>query len=112
MKASGQCSSRRFTREEVGPILRHGPIIASDGLDRNARSPTLSRTSWNIRWGGMDHTRRKELDLLGQIVKEMRYRAQRDIDGNPDFGVWSITLIPDLRTRSEREPETRKGNAG
>lgn len=61
--------------------------------------------SWNIRWGGMDHTRREELDPLGLIVKEMRYRAQRDIDGNPEFGVWSITLIPDLRTRSERAPE-------
>lgn len=60
--------------------------------------------SWNIRWGTMDVSPRTELDPLGQIVKEMRYRALRDIDGNPEFGVWSITLIQDLRTRIERGP--------
>lgn len=42
----------------------------------------------------------------------MRDRAQRDIDGNPEFGVWSIMLIADLRTRSERDRRNRKGNAG
>ncbi len=58
--------------------------------------------SWNFRFGAADAPARNELDPLGQIIREMRYRALRDIDGNPEFGIWSITLIPDLRTRGER----------
>jgi hypothetical protein len=58
--------------------------------------------SWNFRFGAADAPARYELDPLGQIIREMRYRALRDIDGNPEFGIWSITLIPDLRTRDER----------
>lgn len=61
--------------------------------------------SWNIRFGGAAEPARAELDPLGQIVREMRYRALRDIEGNPEFGIWSITVIPDLRTRDERNPE-------
>lgn len=58
--------------------------------------------SWNFRFGAADAPARNELDPPGQIIREMRYRALRDIDGNPEFGIWSITLIPDLRTRDER----------
>ncbi len=61
--------------------------------------------SWNVRFGSVVAPARRELDSLGQIVREMRYRALRDIDGNPEFGIWSITLIPDLRPRDERDPE-------
>ncbi len=58
--------------------------------------------SWNFRFGAADAPARNELDPLGQIIREMRYRALREIDGNPEFGIWSITLIPDLGTRYER----------
>ncbi len=61
--------------------------------------------SWNVRFGAANAAARAELDPLGQIIREMRYRALRDIDGNPEFGIWSITLIPDLRTRDERDAE-------
>lgn len=61
--------------------------------------------SWNVRFGGATEPARVELDPLGQVVREMRYRALRDIEGNPEFGIWSITVIPDLRTRDERSHE-------
>lgn len=61
--------------------------------------------SWNVRFGAADAAGRTELDPLGHLVREMRYQAIRDIGGNPRFGIWSITLIPDLRTRDERDGE-------
>ncbi len=64
--------------------------------------------SWNICFGGTDPTRREELDPLGEVVREMHYLAQRDIAGKPEFGVWSITVIPDPRTRVEWDPENRE----
>jgi len=58
--------------------------------------------SWNFRYTQTSLPARTELDPLGRIVAEMRYLAVREQDGNPDFSIWSITQIEDLRPRSER----------
>ncbi|HVF74018.1 MAG TPA: DUF3800 domain-containing protein [Acidimicrobiales bacterium] len=64
--------------------------------------------SWNFRYIQTPLPARGELDPLGRIVADMRYRAVRDQDGRPGFNIWSITKIDDLRPRSEREPKQEK----
>lgn len=60
--------------------------------------------SWGVRYGDMTAPSRPELDEMANQVCQMRYRTKREVDGNPDFVIWSFTLIPDLRPRSEQEP--------
>jgi hypothetical protein len=55
--------------------------------------------SWAFRTGDMVEPRREELADLVQGVSEMRYRAIREVDGNPNFAIWSFTVIDDLRAR-------------
>jgi hypothetical protein len=45
-------------------------------------------------------------DPLGQIVARLRYRAVREVNENPDFAIWSIAVIDDLRARVEHGPRT------
>lgn len=59
--------------------------------------------NWGLRFGPMDQETREELEPFSQAVRDLRYRARREVDGNRDFGVWSITVVSDLRTREERE---------
>jgi Protein of unknown function (DUF3800) len=60
--------------------------------------------AWNVRVGKMSRPARTELDLLGQIVARLRYRAVREVQDNPEFSVWSIAVIDDLRPRAELDP--------
>lgn len=60
--------------------------------------------SWGVRYGDMTAQARPELSDLAEQVCQMRYRTKREVDGNADFVIWSFTLIPDLRPKSEREP--------
>jgi hypothetical protein len=55
---------------------------------------------WGIRFGSMDGSRREELASLGDLVLELRYRGKRQ--DQPDFPIWSFTLIEDLRPRDEK----------
>jgi hypothetical protein len=57
--------------------------------------------SWGIRFGTMNEPQREELGLLGDLVCELRYRTKRP--DQPDYPIWSFTLIEDLRPREERE---------
>jgi len=57
--------------------------------------------AWNVRVGKMTRPARPELDPLGQIVSRLRYRAVREVQDNPEFSVWSIAVIDDLRPRTE-----------
>lgn len=61
--------------------------------------------SWNFRYSRTDLPARPELDPLGRIVADMRYLAVREQDGNPEFNIWSITAIDDLRPREQRPNE-------
>jgi hypothetical protein len=65
--------------------------------------------SWNVRFtAGMTAAKREELDDLGQLVMNLRYKAVRDdyplrpgitMD---DYTIWSFAYIDDLRPRFER----------
>jgi len=61
--------------------------------------------SWGIRFEGMREPARIELNDLGNQVCRLRYRAIREIENNPDYVIWSFSLITDLRTKDEREGE-------
>jgi hypothetical protein len=60
--------------------------------------------SWGVRYGDMEGLARTELQDLANQVCQMRYRTKREVDGNPDYSIWSFTVISDLRPRDEREP--------
>jgi hypothetical protein len=64
---------------------------------------------WGIRFGPMEGGRREELSPLGELVLELRHRAKRP--EQPDFPIWSFTLIEDLRPREERESWDKKEKA-
>jgi hypothetical protein len=42
---------------------------------------------------------REELNPYIEQLCELRYRAVRDIEGNPNFAIWSFAVINDLRAR-------------
>lgn len=58
--------------------------------------------SWNVRFGKAAEPARAELDPLGAIVSDMRYLAVRVRAGVPDFTIWSLAHIDDLRAKTER----------
>lgn len=59
--------------------------------------------SWGVRYGDMAEPSRPELSGLANQICQMRYRTKREVDGNPEFIIWSFTVITDLRPRSERD---------
>ena len=65
--------------------------------------------AWGIRFGPMDESRREELDLLGELVRELRYRVKRPEQS--DFPIWSFTLIEDLRPREEKADGEKREKA-
>jgi len=60
--------------------------------------------SWGVRYGEITERSRPELADLANQVLQMRYRTKREVEGNPDFIIWSFTLISDLRPKIERDP--------
>jgi uncharacterized protein DUF3800 len=59
-------------------------------------------TAWGVRVGGMAEPARPELGDLADLVLALRYRALREVAGNPYFQVWSFAILNDLRPRDER----------
>jgi hypothetical protein len=59
-------------------------------------------TSWGIRFETMQEPKRDELDNFSQQVCDLRYRAIRELNGNPNFVIWSFAIIPDLRGGDDR----------
>jgi len=59
--------------------------------------------SWGVRFGGMDAPVREELGALARRVVQLRHRSIREVDQNPNFVVWSLAYIRDLRSREERD---------
>lgn len=57
--------------------------------------------SWGFRTGSMTEPRRDELSALVDQVCQMRNRAIREVGDNPEFVIWSIAVINDLRGRGE-----------
>jgi hypothetical protein len=61
--------------------------------------------AWGVRFGPMAPPARPELNELGTLVMNLRHRSVRELNGNPNFGVWSFTVIEDLRSRDDRDEE-------
>jgi len=64
--------------------------------------------SWTLRLKGMNKETREELRPYIDQILRMRHRAIRQKMGNPQFEIWSISYIRDLRTTIEKiaeEPE-------
>jgi len=59
--------------------------------------------SWGYRLPTMELPARAELAGYGQQISALRYRAVREMEGNPHFVIWSFSYIDDLRTRIERD---------
>lgn len=58
--------------------------------------------SWGFRLPQMTKDAREELAPFVEKIAALRYRTTREIDGNPNFEIWSFAHITDLRTREER----------
>lgn len=65
--------------------------------------------AWGLRFGAMDGPRREELSSLAELVLGLRYRTKKP--DQPDFTVWSFTLIEDLRPKVEKGTEDKKEKA-
>jgi len=58
--------------------------------------------SWGYRLPSMTLPARPELKDLAISLRDLRHLTRREVDGNPDFLVYSFTYISDLRGRDER----------
>jgi len=61
--------------------------------------------SWGVRFGDMDGPVRAELGALAERVVQLRHRSIREVNENPNFVVWSLAYIRDLRSREERDTD-------
>ena len=59
--------------------------------------------AWGFRTRDMAEPHRSELKQYVDGVCSLRHRAVRDVDGNPNFVIWSFAIIDDLRSRDERD---------
>ena len=53
--------------------------------------------SWGVRFGGMNKPAREELAVFADHVLQLRHRSVRELNGQENFVVWSLTHITDLR---------------
>ncbi|OGJ90695.1 MAG: hypothetical protein A2487_18025 [Candidatus Raymondbacteria bacterium RifOxyC12_full_50_8] len=65
--------------------------------------------SWGFRTPSMAEPARPELSGYADQIASLRYRAIREIGGKPDFVIWSVAHITDLRCRADMENEEERG---
>ena len=53
----------------------------------------------------MDAPVRTELNELAQRVIQLRHRSIREVNQIPNFVVWSLAYIRDLRSKEERDTD-------
>ncbi|MFE1748580.1 DUF3800 domain-containing protein [Coleofasciculus sp. H7-2] len=58
--------------------------------------------SWGFRTNDMSKPARLELNNLVNQVCQIRYRAIREVEDNPNFAIWSFAVITDLRTKEQQ----------
>ncbi len=61
--------------------------------------------SWGLRFEGMKEPKRDELKDFVEQVLRLRTKAVREIEGHPNYTIWSLAYIPDLRSRGEKEAD-------
>jgi hypothetical protein len=52
--------------------------------------------SWGFRAGGLSEPARHDLAPYVEAICQLRYRTTREVNGNPDFVIWSFSIIKDL----------------
>ncbi len=61
--------------------------------------------SWGFRLPTMNRPLRPELAPFVEQIKGLRHRAVRAMMGKPNFEIWSVAFIQDLRTSAERDTQ-------
>ena len=56
-----------------------------------------------MRFGQMTKPPRARLAGYASQVRQLRYRAAREVERNPNFAIWSFAFITDLRPLVERD---------
>lgn len=97
-------------RHRSGQILPE-PLFVHSDLTTGVQLADLIAyiVSWGVRFQGMDLPAREELAPLAERVVQLRHRSIRDVNENPNFVVWSLAYIRDLRSREERADELLAG---
>lgn len=97
-------------RHRSGQILPEPLFVHSDLTTGVQIADLISYlVSWGVRFQGMDLPAREELEPLAERVLQLRHRSVREVNENPNFVVWSLAYIRDLRSRVEREDELLAG---
>jgi hypothetical protein len=96
-------SSTATGRQRAGQIIPEPFFVHSD-LTTGVQIADLVAyiLAWNIRLAGMNEPKREELSPFAQQIMALRHRAVREVEDNPEFVVWSLVYIDDLRPKSER----------
>ncbi|MGD0094013.1 MAG: DUF3800 domain-containing protein [Planctomycetota bacterium] len=92
-------------RQRAGQIIPEPFFVHSD-LTTGVQIADLVAyiLSWNFRLPTMTEPKREELSRFAQQIMGLRHRAIRDVSDNPEFVVWSLAYIDDLRPKSDKEP--------
>ena len=100
----------RFGRARCRCIVPQ-PLLVHSDLTTGVQIADIAAytLSWNVRLPGMDRPARLELDPLGRLLRLhlKRYRVP-----GLAYAAWSFVYLEDLRTRSERDLESRDGEGG
>jgi hypothetical protein len=97
-------------RHRSGQILPEPLFVHSDLTTGVQIADLISYVvSWGVRFQGMDLPARDELAPLADRILQLRHRSVRDVEENPNFVVWSLAYIRDLRSREERSEGTLAG---
>jgi hypothetical protein len=97
-------------RQRAGRILPE-PFFVHSELTTGVQIADLVAyiLSWAWRLPVMDKPVRAELAGYVAQVSQLRYRAVREVEGNPQFSIWSFAFITDLRSQLERGLEPVAG---
>jgi hypothetical protein len=90
-------------RQRAGRILPE-PFFVHSELTTGVQIADLIAyiVSWGWRLPVMDKPVRADLAGYVSQVSQLRYRAVREVEGNPQFSIWSFAFITDLRSQLER----------
>jgi hypothetical protein len=91
-------------QQRAGLIIPEPLFVHSDLTTGIQIADLIAYTvSWGFRTPQMVRPHREELAPFAAQVGSLRQRFVRNMQGNPNFVVWSFAYINDLRTRIERD---------
>ncbi len=91
-RASRSCPNPFFVHSDLATGVQLADLVAYV-VCRAFRIPQMTKPA------------REELSGFAGQVARLRHATTRERQGNPDFRIWSLAHIPDLRTRLERDDE-------